>query len=267
MPTSQNTSKQSSVDLIWATLMFFTRLPFWRFKSVSPECFKHVVDYWSLVGWLTGGVMALTFWLTSMFFPSTIAVWFAVGARLLLTGALHEDGLADFADGFGGGNSRERILAIMKDSHIGTYGVLGLIFYAGLLTNTLKIIPLTATPLLLLCGDIYAKACSSIIIRQLPYARTIEQSKAHVIYEPWYGKAALYHLLRCLICVLPAVMLLYEKTGLTFFWAFIAPPVIEILLFYLMKRRIQGYTGDCCGATFLLSELGFYLTATAAGCL
>lgn len=263
MPISPNTSKPTSGDLIWAAFMFFTRLPFWRIKTVPSEFFKHVVDYWPLTGWLTGGVMALTFWLATMCLPSTVAVWLAVGARILLTGALHEDGLADFMDGFGGGHTRERILAIMKDSHIGTYGVLGLIFYAGLITTALNTLPLAETPLLLLCGDIYAKACSSIIIQQLPYARTIEQSKAHVIYESWHGRAALFHLLRCLLCVIPAAVLLYLQTGFAFAWAFIAPPVIELLLFRLMKRRIQGYTGDCCGATFLLSELSFYLAATA----
>ena len=111
-----------------ASLIFFTRLPFWKIADVPPVYFKRVVDYWPFVGWLTGGIMAGTLWITAEFLPVQIAVLMALAARLLVTGALHEDGLADFCDGFGGGTSRDKILSIMKDSHIGTYGVLGLLF-------------------------------------------------------------------------------------------------------------------------------------------
>ena len=112
-----------------AALIFFTRLPFWRITEVPAAYFKRVVDYWPFVGWLTGVIMAGTLWLSAQFLPMSTAVILALLARLLVTGALHEDGLADFCDGFGGGTSREKILSIMKDSHIGSYGVLGLIIY------------------------------------------------------------------------------------------------------------------------------------------
>ena len=108
-------------DRILAALMFFTRLPLWRFKTVDASCFKHVVDYWPFAGWLTGGLMAFTFWLTALFFPVTVAALLAIAVRIALTGALHEDGLADFCDAFGGHNTRDRTLAIMKDSNIRTY--------------------------------------------------------------------------------------------------------------------------------------------------
>ena len=77
--------------------------------------------------------MAATLYFGSMILPWAVSVIVAIAVRLLITGALHEDGLADFLDGFGGGGDRARILAIMKDSHIGTYGVLGLIIYMSLL--------------------------------------------------------------------------------------------------------------------------------------
>lgn len=104
-------------DRIWAALIFFTRLPFWRLHEPPKECFATVVEHWPLVGWLTGGVMAAVLYFGSMVLPWTVTVVLAVVSRLLLTGALHEDGLADFFDGFGGGgNNRQRILEIMKDS-------------------------------------------------------------------------------------------------------------------------------------------------------
>ena len=112
-----------------ASLIFFTRLPLWRWVTVDSSYYSRVVELWPAVGWLTGCVTAGSLYAASMIFPPLAAVIIAFAVRVLLTGAMHEDGLADFFDGFGGGTSRERILAIMKDSHIGTYGVLGLILY------------------------------------------------------------------------------------------------------------------------------------------
>ena len=78
--------------------------------------------------------MAATIYFGSMYMPQNIAIVAAILLRIFITGALHEDGLTDFVDGFGGGGSdRQRILDIMKDSRIGTYGVLGIIFYELLL--------------------------------------------------------------------------------------------------------------------------------------
>lgn len=247
-------------DRLWASLMFFTRLPFWRIRQVDAECFKHVVDYWPFVGWLTGGTAALVFWLVSGILPVTTAALAAIGTRLWLTGALHEDGLADFCDGFGGGTTRERTLAIMKDSHIGTYGVLGLVFYIGLLISLISALPLYVAPAIIFTADVYAKACSSFIILQLPYARTAEQAKTGVVYSVWNKQATAGHVFRCLLALVPCVVWLLSGPTAFPLWAFLVPPVTELLLTGWMKRRLQGYTGDCCGALVLLCELSFYLS-------
>ena len=148
-----------------AALMFFTRLPFWRICTVPSECFRHVVSYWSLCGWLTGGVMALSFWVFSTWFPLPVAVLLALCTRLFLTGALHEDGLADFFDGFGGGRDREGILRIMKDSHIGSYGVLGLILYYLLSFSLLASLPAAVIPWVLCVADPFCKfVCSFMLL-------------------------------------------------------------------------------------------------------
>ena len=139
-----------------AAFIFFTRLPFWKLKEVPSECFKHVVPYWPLVGWLTGGIMVGTFWLAAQVMPVTWAWILAIVSRLLVTGCLHEDGLADFFDGFGGGTTRERTLTIMKDSHIGTYGVIGLIIYFLMMTQLASLsVPILCT--LVFCGDCWGK--------------------------------------------------------------------------------------------------------------
>lgn len=235
-----------------AALIFFTRLPFWHLQEVPAECFKHVVPYWPFAGWLTGGIMAGVLWLAAQVLPFPVAVLLALSSRLLVTGALHEDGLADFLDGFGGGTSRERILAIMKDSHIGSYGVIGLIIYFLLLWTLLASLPLTVACVVLLTGDTWSKFTSSQLINFLPYARKEEESKAKVVYNCMTAGEFLFGF----VCgILPLVLLLPMRFRI----AAIGPLIVLFLLILLMKRKLHGYTGDCCGATFLLSELSFYL--------
>ena len=123
--------------------------------------------------------------------PHLLAVIAAVVVRLLLMGALHEDGLADFLDGFGGGGrDRQRILDIMKDSHIGTYGVLGLILYELLLVATLFSMPTEIAALAILAADPYSKMVTSQLIIMMPYARREEEAKSKTVYrkiQPWAG--------------------------------------------------------------------------------
>ncbi len=116
-------------DRILAAFIFFTRLPFWRIHQPPKAAYETVVEHWPLVGWLTGAMMGGALIGCKQFFPITVSVLIAMIVRILATGALHEDGLTDFFDGFGGGTGKLRILEIMKDSKIGTYGVLGIIFY------------------------------------------------------------------------------------------------------------------------------------------
>ena len=237
-----------------AAFTFFTRLPFWRIREIPAEHFKRVVPLWPVVGWFTGGVTAGVLWLCGQVMPLTLAWIFALAARLLLTGCLHEDGLADFIDGFGGGTSRERTLTIMKDSHIGTYGVIGLIIYFALLLQLPSALPLETLCLLVFCGDCWAKCCAAQLINFLPYARKEEEAKNKTVYT----RMTLPELLVCFFFGLaPAFLLLPIRT----WWMLAVPLVLMLLLTLLMKRRIQGYTGDCCGATFLLCELSFLLTA------
>ena len=238
---------------VLAAFIMLTRLPFWKIKKVPAECFKHVVPYWPLVGWLTGGVMAAVLWLAGQIMPVSLAWILALIARLLVTGCLHEDGLADFFDGFGGGTSRERILSIMKDSHIGTYGVLGLLFYYGLMWNILTTLSVPLACAAILSGDAWSKFCAAQIINTLPYARKEEESKAKVIYDRMSPGV----LLSAFMAGALPMLLLLDKG---YWWAAIAPAMMFILLMSLMRRRLQGYTGDCCGATFLLCEFSFYLT-------
>lgn len=249
--------------ILLATLIFFTRLPFWRLIDVPAEDFKRVVPRWPLVGWLTGGMMALTLWLSSNAFPLTVAWILALLVRLVLTGCLHEDGLADFIDGFGGGTSREKTLAIMKDSHIGTYGVIGLIVYVALMLMMPSTISRDTLCILLVCCDCWAKCCAAQLINFLPYARSEEEAKNKTVY----ARMTLPELLLCFFGGLaPSFVCVFALGWLPrqFLLLMIVPVLFMLLLRLVMKRKIQGYTGDCCGATFLLCELSLYLAVLAA---
>ena len=245
-----------------AALTFFTRLPFWRIREIPADKFKRVVPLWPLVGWLTGGVTAGVLLLCGdlLSMPLTLAWIIAIISRLLLTGALHEDGLADFIDGFGGGTSRERTLAIMKDSHIGTYGVIGLIVYFALMLQLPAVLTSNALILAVLCGDAWSKCCAAQLINLLPYARTEETAKNKTVYQ----RMTLPEFLLCLFFGLFPALMVVSWLPTTNLWLLLPPPIVMLLLALLMKRKIQGYTGDCCGATFLLCELAFYLSAMIA---
>ena len=243
-------------DRIWASFIFFTRLPFWRLHEPPKACYKTVVEHWPLTGWLTAGLMAATLWGCSLIMPYAIAVLLAIVVRLLVTGALHEDGLADFLDGFGGGgNNRERILAIMKDSHIGTYGVIGLIFYELLLAAALFSMTPTMAALTILAADPFAKMVTSQLIMMMPYARTEEEAKNKTVYRKMDWKASISLAIQGL---LPMAAFIWY-TGIRWDLIILIPFLVMYFLYLMIWRKIHGYTGDCCGAVCLLVELAIYL--------
>lgn len=241
---------------ILAALIFFTRLPFGRLAEVPGDCFKRVVPYWPLTGWLTAGLSVFVLYAASFAFPASIAVLLAMVTRLLVTGCLHEDGFSDFLDGFGGGTSRERTLAIMKDSHIGVYGVIGLIVYFGLFYLLLNSLPLELAGLALLAGDPLAKGMAAMIINRLPYARKEEESKTKTSYSPMTAG-------EWVLCICCSALPLFWLPSPVYLLAVLCPLPVWFILTGWMKRKIQGYTGDCCGALFLLCELSFYLGVVA----
>lgn len=247
---------------IWAALIFFTRLPFWRLYQPPRDSYRSVVEYWPLTGWLTGAMMAGTVYFGSMIMPLPLALALAIVVRLLTTGALHEDGLADFMDGFGGGGSnRERILSIMKDSHIGTYGTIALIVYFALLYMALSFLgDSECIAFALLAADPFSKMLSGQIIQMMPYARTADTAKNGVVYRPVTLRAGILLAIQGLV---PLALLFWLSPFAdipSLYWVVMAPCLVLYLLYLLIWHRLKGYTGDCCGAVFLLTELTFHLT-------
>ena len=253
------------IDDIFAALMFFTRLPWWKLRRVPADSFKRIVGYWPVAGWVTGGVMTAIYGIALFFhLPVVLAILLVFTGRLLLTGALHEDGLADFFDGFGGGRSREQVLTIMKDSHIGTYGVLALVVYVALwVTSTVSLAQRSANlPIvLLLFADVWSKWSASQIVNLLPYARNEEDCKIKKVYDRMSARTFTVGLLFALVPMLGCVLFLKETPYMALWICVTAsvPNSVMVWLVQYMRRRIGGYTGDCCGATFLLCELSYFI--------
>lgn len=243
-------------DRVLAAFIFFTRLPLWRLHQPPRQAYSSVVEYWPLTGWLTGIVMAATVWFASIVLPAFMAVLLAVAVRMFLTGALHEDGLADFIDGFGGGGKdRERILAIMKDSHIGTYGVLGLVIYVLLLITSLASLDPAIAALTILAADPFAKMVSSQLIQMMPYARREEEAKSKTVYRKISVWASVSLAVQGLLPMGAFIWISGVRWDIVLF----VPALVMYFLYLFIWRRLKGYTGDCCGAVCLIVELSFYL--------
>lgn len=243
---------------IIAALSFFTRIPFYKIKALNVDAkyYKDAVNYWPVAGLLTSGVMILTIWGLTSILSFKIAIIAGIVVRILVTGALHEDGLSDFFDGLGGGTTRQRVLEIMKDSHIGVYGVISLIIYFLLLSSVLEKLSYPLLLILIFVGDPLCKLIASQITRFLPYARSEESSKMKLTYIPMSMKALL---ISSVVGLAPLIFISF-RYSLAFLLAPILPICVFILVVNILKRRIQGYTGDCCGALFLLCELSFYIS-------
>ena len=246
-------------DHLWAALIFFTRLPFWRLYQPPQSSYAAVVEWWPLAGWVTGAIMAAVLLACSLVLPYGIALLLAIVARLLTTGALHEDGLADFFDAFGGGGTNcERILSIMKDSHIGTYGGASLILYFALLFAALWSLPQEVAPWAIMAADPFAKMVSSQLILMMPYARTAETAKSRTVYRRPSTTAGV---LLAVQGLLPLALFLWLTDGIAD-WSLLIfiPCLVMYFLYRLIWSRLKGYTGDCCGAVCLLVELSFLIS-------
>ena len=236
-----------------AAIMMFTRLPLWRIVHVDKRYFTDVIKFWPIVGFLTGATTGGVLWLTAQILPLEVACILAIIARVLLTGALHEDGLADFFDGFGGGTSREKILAIMKDSHIGCYGTIALVLYFILYYSLLSSFDPAMIFPIVIAADCFSKLCTAVMINTLPYARKEEESKTKLIYSK---VRTLIFVVVGLVTLIPFFFLKDES----FCFAMLPAVLTALGLRLFLKIKIGGYTGDCCGASVLIIEQVFYLS-------
>jgi adenosylcobinamide-GDP ribazoletransferase len=239
-------------QLFLLAVSFYTRLP--HPQALDYQQLPRAAVYLPLIGWLIGGVAALSFYLADLVWPQVTAVILALITGILITGALHEDGFADVCDGFGGGMDKQRILEIMKDSHIGVYGVLGLSLMLLLKISVLIALPAAAVPLVLLAGHSFSRLSPLLLMRRYNYARGNDSKSSGAVYKPNLQELAF----AAVFALLPLVLL-----PTLFALAIIPVLLATLLLGHYFYRRIGGYTGDCLGASQQVAETIFYLSVSA----
>jgi adenosylcobinamide-GDP ribazoletransferase len=255
------------VTLLLTAMQFLTRLPVPSTRDFQPRWLGESLRYFPLVGGLVGLVNVAIWWLGSCWFPATVAVGLMLAASLLLTGAFHEDGFADTCDGLGGGGTRERALAIMKDSRIGAYGAIGLILLIGLKWSALAALPSAAFALIVVTAHVVSRWCAIGLVWALPYARADGEGKAGA-FEGTLSAAQwlLSGVIGVTAIALPAIWVGERATtalAVATAVGLAAAGSSALAAARYFKQRIGGYTGDCLGAAQQLSELTFVLGALA----
>ncbi|MCX5789822.1 MAG: adenosylcobinamide-GDP ribazoletransferase [Elusimicrobia bacterium] len=254
-------------------VQFFTRIPVTgalaEWVAFDDAKLRASAAHFPGVGWVVGGLTAVCFSVACMVLPRGgatpwVAAFLSTTLGVLLTGAFHEDGLADLADGLGGAMDRERALEIMKDPRIGSYGALALVLA---LAGKLSLLAALAQKgaglaiLALFAAHVSSRWMPLLVIRTLPYVGDLSRSKAKpladsigldglAVASAWWGVA-----MALVVACRPGWQWLSAVAGglLGLAW-----------MRRLLARRLQGFTGDALGATQQVCELCFYLGLLAA---
>jgi adenosylcobinamide-GDP ribazoletransferase len=263
-------------------LQFFTRIPvagrLADWVGYSPQMLRASAAHFPGVGWLIGCLVAalsagLLIALPMGGFAPLIVATLGTAFGILLTGAFHEDGLADVADGLGGSLQRERALEIMKDSRVGAFGAIAIVM--ALLVKVALVAQLAYMSASVLCAGLFlahvvSRTWPLLLIRLLPHVGDAAGSKSKPLADQISVPALLAALLWCLAAL---ALVVYAQQA----WHCIVPiPLEDSLLAALLcalgasalgfawmghwfAKRLQGFTGDCLGATQQICELAFYL--------
>lgn len=231
-------------------VMLLTRLPVSRWCRYSPEAIAASVVYFPAVGGIVGCIGAIVLGMTAGTLPLKLAVLLSMLSTVLVTGAFHEDALADAADGLFGGTNPTRRLEIMKDSRLGSFGALALWFALSAKFLLLEAL-LSKSILFAMTASAAAHAISrtcAVSVMQLQPHVGLDSSRA----QPFCRRLTRNQLLLALLPPACLTITLFNTAGI---------PVISanVLLVFLsaqfFQRRIGGITGDCLGATVQTSEL------------
>jgi adenosylcobinamide-GDP ribazoletransferase len=240
--------------LFLIALQFLTRLPVPARVGFDPQWLNESARHFPLVGASIGLLAAGVLWAAGWVFPTGVAVGLSMAATVLLTGAFHEDGLADTCDALGGAVSRERALEIMKDSRIGTYGAVGLLLVLGLKAVTLAALPLWwAVPALVL-GHTASRAAAVSLIRFMPYAGDVDQAKAKPLARR-ISTAGFVVACGWAVLVGALIVACAPDTWAAVLLGLGMAAVGALACAGWFHRRLGGITGDTLGATQQLTEL------------
>ncbi|MCV9934208.1 adenosylcobinamide-GDP ribazoletransferase [Flavobacterium sp. LS1R47] len=259
---------KKQLHIFFTALMFYTRIPCPKNIDHNPDYLNKASRYFPLIGWIVGGISFLTFYGASFLVSTAASVIIGMIAGILTTGAFHEDGFADVCDGFGGGWTKEKILLIMKDSAIGAYGAIGVVLLFllkfQLLSELVTIETITNQQsvlnilLFFIAGHSISRLAAISIVFTHEYSREDATSKSKPIAKSFSWKEVLGSFF---FGLLPLLVLSYFQYQLLL----VVIPVFlaRYFLARYFQKWIDGYTGDCLGATQQVCEVIFYLSVIA----
>ena len=262
-------------------LQFFTRVPVTgalaQWVGFSPAMLRASAAHFPGVGWLVGTVVAGVSWLlleylprapgggVGAYAPLVAAVW-STAVGVLLTGAFHEDGLADVADGLGGSADRARALLIMKDSRVGAFGAIAIVLVLLAKVSVLALLGSLSTTLLcaaLFAAHVVSRTWPLLTIRLLPHVGDEAGPKSKPLADQISGASLWVAWTWCLGAL---ALTLYAQAAMDVMAmggaiavALVASGLAWVLMWRWFAARLQGFTGDCLGATQQMCELAFYL--------
>ncbi|HYX39048.1 MAG TPA: adenosylcobinamide-GDP ribazoletransferase [Oligoflexus sp.] len=236
-----------------AAVVTFTRIPIlWHLPA---EAFSRASLYLPVLGWLVGGVQFVILMVASRWMAQDVALFLALLFPCLLSAGMHEDGLADFADGMLGGHTIPRRLEIMKDPRVGSYGVLALLIVSGGGFLALRNTAMDLQGRTLLISAVLSRSVCIPLLGTLPYLNHAGSRSQGFIPTSFHGW-------RTLLPLWPIIPLF---TFLPSIPAMIAFPLVWGLLILWLRRYLQkqlgGLTGDCLGAAIKICEFSLFLLA------
>ncbi len=263
-------------------VQFFTRIPITGrlagWVGYSPAMLRASAAHFPGIGWLVGAAAAGVYALLIALLPPNpftplVAAALSTVATVLLTGAFHEDGLADVSDGLGGSSAAPRALEIMKDSRVGAFGALALVLALACKLALIALLGAVATelpdsaeaeraldawrvPAALFAAHVLSRGLPLLLIALLPHVGDAASSKSKPLADQMAPGGLFIAFIWCFSAlalstwVLPAIDLIVASSF----------AVIALLwMGRLFTRRLQGFTGDCLGATQQVCEIAFYL--------
>ncbi len=247
---------------LFLAVSYFTRLPVDRWVNYNHAALDRANAWFPLAGWLVGFAATAVLLLSALWLPLPVAILLAMAMTALATGAFHEDGLADTADGFGPVGDREKALAAMKDSRLGVYGLLATIFILGLKFLALNGLQSSLhAALALFAAQPLSRFAALSLILVLPQ---VSGAASHT--RAVARRLPIATLVIALITTLPALALLAYLSLLAVPTVLIALTATLAIFMRLCRARFGGYTGDCLGAAQQISETVILLACvTAAG--
>ncbi len=258
-------------------VQFFTRIPITgrlaAWVGYSPDMLRRSAAHFAGVGWIVGlvaaSVYAAVMVVTQNVFAPLVAACLSTIATVMLTGGFHEDGLADVADGLGGSYDRARALEIMKDSRVGAFGAMTLVL--ALVTKVSLLAAMGAQAagphnlrglwlvcVLMLCAHVVSRAAPMLLVWALPHVGDTATSKSKPLADKINIGALLVNFLWCFMLLAPVIP---AQAAMVFIVGLLGTACALGWMYRLFNRRLQGFTGDCLGATQQVCELAFYAAA------